>query len=125
MMTQTNIDYLFQVTAALADRARTGAETGDLGRPEFGAHLTQASETARSEPANRPPLSANSGGDPRPDSYRPPTRPPADNAPATETDSTSAEHDDSTQDAPPSGTEPDASDDQARSVSRWRANRTP
>jgi flagellar hook-length control protein FliK len=43
MLNQSNLDYLFQVTAPIADRALGGIGTGGFDRPGFGEHLAQAS----------------------------------------------------------------------------------
>ena len=47
MMDQANVDYLFQVTAALAERSATGlSAAADRNAPPFDVHFAQASESA-------------------------------------------------------------------------------
>ncbi|MCI0333735.1 MAG: flagellar hook-length control protein FliK [Planctomycetes bacterium] len=49
-MSRTNLEFIFQVTGPIADRALSAAPRSDEPGPAFGDHLSQASATSPSDP---------------------------------------------------------------------------
>jgi flagellar hook-length control protein FliK len=54
MMEQTNVDYLFQMTAAFAERGTANSSVADSAGSGFGDHFAKASESALGDSWNNP-----------------------------------------------------------------------
>jgi flagellar hook-length control protein FliK len=80
MTTQTNIDYLFQVTASLAERGPAGPELDDATPTAFDAHLAEAGESARGGSSLNTSDGQGSADRFSPVDYRPPVRPSIDDS---------------------------------------------
>jgi hypothetical protein len=108
MMDQTNFDYLFQVTAALAERSATSPTAAIDGGATFGVHFAQAAESTRGDTWDKSGNSCRAGDRP---SERPAFEVEAANADPTGTEPESADYGGCAEPAQPMGcTEPARSD---------------